>query len=138
LAKLTLFFAVLLVVLGLAGYLGTGSQHPTALIPAWIGLALGIGGFLAVSPNEGRRKLFMHINVTIALLGFLGTCVEIVRSVLVMRHAIGQAGAAPGTLSYDQDFLIAFASKFTLAALLLMYVLLCVRSFIAARRSGRV
>ena len=61
-----------LVVLGLVGYLGTGSVHPTALIPAWFGLALGIFGFLAISPNEGRRKLFMHINVTIGLLGFLG------------------------------------------------------------------
>ncbi len=54
------------------GYIGTGSVHPTALIPAWIGLALGIFGFLAISPNESRRKLFMHINVTIGLLGFLG------------------------------------------------------------------
>jgi len=72
LAKLTQVLGLLLVALGLAGYLGTGSLYPTALIPTWIGLALGIGGFLAISPNEGRRKLFMHINVTIALLGFLG------------------------------------------------------------------
>ncbi|HUD14857.1 MAG TPA: hypothetical protein VMQ56_14490, partial [Terracidiphilus sp.] len=78
-AKLTLVLALLLVVLGLAGYLGTGSLHPTALIPAWIGLALGIGGFLAISPNERRRKLFMHINVTIALLGFIGSTVEAIR-----------------------------------------------------------
>jgi hypothetical protein len=61
---------------GLAGYLGTGSAHPTALIPTWFGLALGVFGFLAISPNEGRRKLFMHINVTIGLLGFLGALVE--------------------------------------------------------------
>ncbi len=40
-AKVTLIFAVLLVLLGLAGYVGTGSQHPTALIPTWFGLALG-------------------------------------------------------------------------------------------------
>ena len=25
-----------------------------------------------MSPSEARRKLFMHINVTIGLLGFLG------------------------------------------------------------------
>ena len=71
-AKITLIFAVLLAALGLAGYIGTGSAHPTALIPTWFGLALGIGGFLAISPSESRRKLFMHINVTIGLLGFLG------------------------------------------------------------------
>jgi len=123
---LTLVLAVLLVALGLAGYLGTGSLHPTALIPAWIGLALGIFGFLAISPNEGRRKLFMHINVTIALLGFIGSTVEAIRGYV---HA-ASAGVAP-----DQ---IALTSKVTLAGLLLIYVILCVRSFIAARRSGKV
>jgi len=52
-AKVTLVFAVLLVALGLAGYLGTRSLHPTALIPTWIGLALGIFGFLAMSEDAG-------------------------------------------------------------------------------------
>jgi uncharacterized membrane protein len=126
LAKLTLVLAILLVALGLIGYLGTGSMHPTALIPAWIGLALGIFGFLAISPNEGRRKLFMHINVTIALLGFLGSAAEAVRGYV---HA-KSAGVEP-----DQ---IALASKITLAGLLLFYIILCVKSFIAARRSGKV
>ena len=125
-AKLTLVLAVLLVALGLIGYIGTGSMHPTALIPAWIGLALGIFGFLAISRNEGRRKLFMHINVTIALLGFLGSAAEAVRGYV---HA-KSAGVEP-----DQ---IALASKITLAGLLLFYIILCVRSFIAARRSGKV
>ena len=125
-AKLTLVFAVLLVALGVVGYVGTGSAHPTALIPAWIGLALGIFGFLAISPSESRRKLFMHINVTIALLGFLGSTAEAIRGYV---HA-KSAGMEP-----DQ---IALASKSTLAALLLIYVILCVRSFISARRSGKV
>ena len=125
-AKLTLVLSVLLVALGLIGYVGTGSMHPTALIPAWIGLALGIFGFLAISRNEGRRKLFMHINVTIALLGFLGSAAEAVRGYV---HA-KSAGVEP-----DQ---IALASKITLAGLLLFYIILCVRSFIAARRSGKV
>jgi hypothetical protein len=121
-ARVTLIFAVLLIALGMAGYLGTGSAHPTALIPAWIGLALGFGGLLAISPNEGRRKLFMHINVTIGLLGFLGTAVEIARSFI--------ATASPDA--------IALTAKIALALLLLVYVILCVRSFIAARRSGKV
>jgi hypothetical protein len=125
-AKITLVFALLLIVLGLLGYIGTGSVHPTALIPAWIGLALGIFGFLAISPNESRRKLFMHINVTIALLGFLGGLAEAIRGYM---HA-KSAGMEP-----DQ---IALASKLTLTGLLLIYVILCVRSFIAARRSGKV
>jgi uncharacterized membrane protein (UPF0136 family) len=124
-AKVTLVFAVLLVVLGLTGYLGTGSEHPTALIPTWIGLALGVGGYLAISPKESRRKLFMHANVTIALLGFLGTAFELVRSYL---HA-SSMGVPP-----DQA---ALAAKIILASLLLIYIILCVRSFKAARRSGK-
>ena len=71
-ARVTLIFAVLLVALGLIGYVGTGSQHMTALIPTWFGVALALFGLLAMSPIESRRKLFMHINVTIGLLGFVG------------------------------------------------------------------
>jgi len=125
-AKVTLVFAVLLIALGLVGFLGTGSLHPTALIPTWIGLALGIGGLLAISPSESRRKLFMHINVTIGLLGFLGGAAEAVRGYL---HATS-AGIEPN--------FTALASKLALAGLMFIYVLLCVRSFIAARRTGKV
>lgn len=125
-AKITIIFAILLVALGLIGFLGTGSQHPTALIPTWFGLALGVGGFLSISPSEARRKLFAHINVTIGLLGFIGGAVEAIRGYL---HA-KSTGVEPNT--------IALASKLTMTVLLLLYVILCVRSFIAARRSGKV
>jgi hypothetical protein len=125
-AKVTLVFAALLIALGLAGFVGTGSQHPTALIPAWFGVALGIFGWLAISPSEKRRKLFMHVNVTIGLLGFLGGASEALRGYL---HAKA-AGVAPD--------MIALASKLTMTLLLLVYVILCVQSFISARRSGKV
>ena len=125
-ARITLLFAVLLIALGLVSFLGTGSLHPTALIPTWFGLALGIGGLLAISPSESRRKLFMHVNVTIGLLALLGAAVEAVRGYV---HA-ASAGLAP-----DQ---IALASKLTMSGLMLIYVLLCVRSFINARLSGKV
>jgi len=126
LAKVTLVFAALLIALGLAGYFGTGAQHLTALIPAWFGLALGIGGLLAISPSESRRKLFMHVNVTIGLLGFIGGAAEALRGYL---HA-KSTGMPP-----DE---IALASKLTMTGLLLVYVALCVRSFIAARRARKV
>jgi len=126
LAKVTLFFAIALIVLGLIGYLGTGSQHPTALIPTWFGAALGGFGLLAISPSESRRKLFMHINVTIGLLGFLGAAVEAIR---------GYVHAKSAGLEPDQ---IALASKSAMAGLLLVYVIFCVRSFIDARRLRKV
>jgi uncharacterized membrane protein len=122
-AKTTLVFAALLIVLGVAGYLGTGHQHPTALIPTWFGLALGLFGFLAISPNEGRRKLFMHINVTIGLLGAIGALVVAVQGYGAARSA----GVEPDH--------IALAAKLIMAALLAIYVALCVQSFLEARRA---
>ena len=94
-AKVTLVFAALLIALGLVGYFGTGAQHVTALIPAWFGLALGIGGLLAISPSESRRKLFMHINVTIGLLGFIGGAIETIRGYVHARSA----GLQPDTIA---------------------------------------
>lgn len=122
-AKVTLVFALLLAVLGLVSYFGTGSQHPTALIPTWFGVALGIFGFLAISPNESRRKLFMHINVTIGLLGFLGAAGRAIQS---YGHA--------RSLGLEPDR-IALEAQGAMAGLLLIYVLMCVKSFIEARRS---
>lgn len=125
-AKVTLVFAILLIALGLFGFIGTGSQHYTALIPTWIGLILGIFGVLSLSPNPSRRKLFMHINVTVATLGAIGAAVEIIRSTL---HA-----HAAGTVADP----IATNAKMALAFLLLIYVVLCVRSFVAARKARLV
>lgn len=122
-AKVTIVFAILLITLGLVSYFGTGSLHPTALIPTWWGLALGIGGILAISPSERRRKIFMHINVTIGAIGLIGALVV----------AIQGYGSARSQ-GIDPDY-IALAAKLTMAALLAVYVQLCVRSFMAARRA---
>ncbi|MGA2833699.1 MAG: hypothetical protein ABSE55_11585 [Terracidiphilus sp.] len=125
-ARVTLLFAVLLIALGLLGFLGTGSVHPTALIPTWFGLALGIGGLLAISPSESRRKLFVHVNVTIGLLGFLGSGIK---ALIGYRHA---------TAASLQPDWVAIGAQLTMSGLMLIYVLLCVRSFINARLSGKV
>jgi hypothetical protein len=121
-AKMTIIFGVLLIVLGLAGYFGTGSKAPTALIPAWFGLALGVGGTLAISPSETRRKIFMHVNVTIGSVGMIGAFVEAVRGYGAARSA-----------GIDPD-MIAFSAKLAMGMILLTYTILCVRSFIEARR----
>ena len=123
-AKITVVFAVLLIALGLIGYFGTGAQHATALIPTWFGAALGMCGLLAMSPDEGRRKLFMHISVTLGLVGFLGVGIESIRGYVALVRR--------------QSDTIALASKLTMTGLLLVYVILCVRSFIAARRARQV
>ncbi len=124
-AKVTVAFAIVFIALGLAGFLGTGSVHYTALIPAALGLLLGIFGALSFSPDAGRRKLFMHINVTLGLLGFLGTITGLIQ----WFQMVGGAATRnpPAT-----------ESKAAMAFLCLVYVLLCVRSFIAARRARLV
>lgn len=125
-AKISLVFAALLIVLGLVGFFGTGGHFPTALIPAWFGLALGVFGWLAISPSEKKRKLFMHINVTIGLIGFL-------RAAWRALTVYGNARAA----GVDPDK-IALASQLVMAGLLFLYVAMCVKSFIDARRTGAV
>ena len=124
-AKVTLVFAALLLILGILGFIATGSTHYTALIPALLGLLLGIFGVLALSPDAGRRKLFMHINVTLALLGFLGTAMGLIEWFRMM------GGAAVKNVQATE-------SKASMAMLCLIYVILCVRSFIAARKARLV
>ena len=86
-ARVTIVFGVLLIILGLVGFWGTGSIHYTALIPTWWGLALCAGGALAISPSEKRRKIFMHINVTVGLLGFIGATGSALARVTVRAFA---------------------------------------------------
>jgi multisubunit Na+/H+ antiporter MnhF subunit len=124
-AKVTIGLAVVLIALGLVGFIGTGSQHYTALIPAALGLLLGIFGALSLSPDPSRRKLFMHINVTLGLLGFLGTVMGLIQWFQMLA---GNAVKNPP----------ATESKAAMALLCLIYVILCVRSFIAARKARLV
>jgi hypothetical protein len=124
-AKVTLVFAVIFIALGLVGFITTGSSHPTALIPAALGLLLGIFGALSLGPNPSRRKLFMHINVTLGLLGFLGTVMGLIQWFQMLAGATVKN--PPAT-----------ESKAIMALLCLIYVALCVRSFIAARKARLV
>ena len=120
-AKLTIVFGILLVLVGVAAFVATGHNHPTSLIPAGAGLLFVLFGALANSPDAKRRMLWMHIAVTVALLLFLGT---IPADVDVLRLAKGVEFPHP----------IAVLEKSAMSLLCLLFVLLCVRSFINARR----
>ncbi len=114
----SIVFGVLLVILGVAGYgygLVTGHASPTALIPAAFGLVIAILGAVAAS-NEGLRKHLMHAAVVIALIGFIAP--------------LGRV------LSKISEFTISAASlsQLAMSTLCLIFVVLAVRSFIAARR----
>jgi hypothetical protein len=124
-AKVTVLFGILLILLGIFGFVATGSIHPTALIPAAFGLLLGIFGFLAQTPVEKNRMLWMHIAVTIGLIGFLGTVKGLVDYFRMATMDV-QVKNPPAT-----------EAKAAMAAMLLFYVILCVRSFVNARISRR-
>lgn len=122
-AKLTICFGIVLTLLGLFGFVITGHHAPTALIPAYVGLILIILGFLANTEDAKKRMLNMHIAVTIGLLGFLGTAKSVVDYIEMTFN--GRQFPHPAAVQ----------EKAGMAVLLLFFVLLCVRSFISARRA---
>jgi hypothetical protein len=126
-AKLTIVFGVLLVVLGLASFVLTGSSHPTSLIPAAFGLVLALSGGLASGNDAKKRMLWMHIAGTVGLIGFIFPAVMSIKA-LVHAHAQQVELAHPAAVH----------SQLIMAFVCLIFVILCVRSFIAARRSRTV
>ncbi len=123
-AKMTVGFGIALIVLGVASFVLTGNKFPTSLIPAVFGIILLGLGRMAESPDAKRRMLLMHIAVTIGLLGFLATASSLVSFVQLIQ---GKTFPYPAAVE----------EKAAMATLMLIFVILCVRSFIAARR-GRV
>jgi hypothetical protein len=121
-AKLTIMFGAVLILLGLFSFVVTGHHAPTSLIPAGVGLILVILGFLADTDDAKKRMLNMHIAVTIGLLGFLGTAKSIVDYIEMVQ---GRQFPHP----------VAVEEKAAMAGVLLVFVVLCVRSFINARRA---
>ena len=121
-AKLTIVFGVLLMIVGVTGFVMTGSHAPTALIPSLIGLILAISGSLAMTPDEKKRGLWMHIAVTVGLLGFLGT-IKSAYDVMELAHGV------------EYPHPIAVMEKATTCLFCMIFVAFCIRSFIEARRA---
>lgn len=110
----------LLIVIGLAGYvIGMMGERAswTALIPAIIGVILALLGVLG-SAKEGLRKHLMHAAVIVALLGFFATAGRLI-------PRLGEL-----TLS------AAVLSQAATAVICLVFVVLAIRSFAAARRGN--
>jgi len=109
----------LLVVLGIAGYgygMYNGNPSVTAFIPAAFGIILMICGHLSVA-KENWRKHLMHLAVIFALLGFI----------LPVGRLVSKFG--------DLSLSAAVVSQLLMALLCLVFVVLGVRSFAAARQS---
>ncbi|MBE5316198.1 MAG: hypothetical protein H4O13_12450 [Xanthomonadales bacterium] len=113
--KTTLIFAALLVLLGVGAFAVSSSS--TALLPAYVGIALGTLAGFALGFN-GARKHLMHVAAVVALLGSLAPAAALL---------IRAAQMSPLALGVNLGML-------TLCAVLLV---LMVRAFIAARRAGQ-
>jgi hypothetical protein len=117
---LSLSVGVVLLAVGLGGFIGTGAHAPTALIPAALGVLLIASGLVA--RNARARMHAMHAAVLVALVGALGCLPGVFRLPALLA---GQPVARP----------VAVASQCITFVLCAAFVVVAVRSFIQARRS---
>lgn len=116
-----LVFGGLLTALGLVAFLAPqvlGGEKPyqiTAAIPAVFGLLIESAGVVAVVA-PGARKHAMHLAAAVALLGVVGGFVPAIRSGFDVSKTATQVGLGMTVLSA-------------------IFLGLCVRSFVAARRA---
>jgi hypothetical protein len=116
-ARISIVFGLLLIALGVGGFFGTGSAHPTALIPAGFGAALAALGLLAL--KEARRKHAMHAAAVVGVIGAGGAAVRL------LQPLFGDKGI---------EHPVAYGCTAAMAVLSLAFVALCVNSFVQARR----
>ncbi|WP_368498514.1 hypothetical protein [Herbiconiux sp. A18JL235] len=118
--RITIILGAVLIVLGLIGYVATEFASWTALIPSILGALLIVFGLVGVK----RPKIGIHVALVVALLGIVGTFMNVLK--------IGEVFA--GTAERP----VAVVLSTITFVLLVVYVALGVRSFIAARRGRSV
>lgn len=114
--KISIGLGIILVVLGVVSWLATGMSSFTALIPSALGLVILICGLIGLK----KPKLGIHIALVVALLGIIGTFMNVLQ--------IGSLFA--GTAERPAAVIVSTVTF----VLLIVYIVLGVRSFIAARR----
>jgi uncharacterized membrane protein len=116
-ARIAIVFGGLLIALGLGDYLGTGRESVFDLIPTLFGLViLGLG---LAALREAWRKNAVHTAVVVGLVGFVAMLHSLIRLVSKLL-------SEPSLLAQSM-----------MSILCAVFVLLCVKSFIDARRSRK-
>ncbi|HWB54765.1 MAG TPA: hypothetical protein VG722_11255, partial [Tepidisphaeraceae bacterium] len=122
-AGFSIFFGLLLTSLGLITYFGAiagwfaAKASPTALIPAGAGVLLILLGAMALRP--AMRKHAMHTAAMIALLGVIAPLGRLISVAVEHKLVVSTASVSQGIM----------------ALLCAIFLVLCIRSFIAARRN---
>ena len=114
--RITIGLGVLLIAVGAIAYIATAFASWTALIPAILGAVILVAGL----SGRKNQKLGIHLALAVAVLGILGTSMN----VLQLGALIAGTAERPTAV---------FTSTITFA-LLLLYVVLGVHSFVSARR----
>jgi hypothetical protein len=124
-AVITMVTGAALAAIGWVVFDATGREHYTALIPTFLGLALIVLGGLSF--KDSLRKHTMHVAAALGALGFLAFTARGVASWVVL------AGWVNGTVNSEPA---AYGLLYS-ALVCLLFVGLCVNSFIQARRRRR-
>ena len=114
--KIGILTGTILIGLALLGYFGSGRESWTALIPSFFGVPILLASLLARNPE--KRKLGMHIAATFGLLGFLAPLGRIIPKLAKGEFVFNLAGTA----------------MITMAVVCGVFLVLCIKSFIDARR----
>jgi uncharacterized membrane protein len=118
-AKVSIAFGIILIILGLVSYFGISSESITALIPAFLGIPVLVLGIIAL--NEKYLKHSIHAVAILMLLGFGGTVGGLFKFFRML-----------GGESFDRPSAITVQT--IMALLCLVFLVLAVKSFIDARR----
>lgn len=119
--KLAIIFGLLLDLLGVAAFLATGSTHITALIPTFFGTPILAAGIVSLTfPNV--RTHAMHVAAAFGLLGTLGG----------LGMGLPKLGAL---LAGTAERPVAIQLQIAMGVISLIFLGLCVKSFIDARRA---
>ncbi|MEM9445015.1 MAG: hypothetical protein AAGA18_06655 [Verrucomicrobiota bacterium] len=116
--KITIGLAIILILLGLAGYLGTGMASFTALIPAFFGIVFLIFGLLGL--KENMLKHAMHGAALFSLIGLAGSGMGLAK--------------LPALLAGEAERPVAVILQSVMAVLMVLFIGLCIKSFIDARK----
>lgn len=114
-SKASLVTGILLIVVALIGYLGSGLQSWTALIPSFIGVPILLCGLVARRP--AKLKLAMHLAAVFGLLGFIAPLGRLI----------------PMFTKGEFELSLVTASLLAMAVICGAFLVYCIKSFRAAR-----
>ncbi len=121
-AKMSIIYGVIFILMGVVSYFGISSESITALIPAFIGIPMLILGWLAL--NEKYLKHAMHGAAILMLIGFFGTISGFIKFFKMLGGVEPERPAA-------------VTVQAIMSLMCFIFLVFAVRSFINARKNRK-